>query len=481
VDLRRESGRRLRRAGRRQGAGLLALLVGAGVAAPVAAEPLAIQHDAVSCVVAGQYPQIDACFDPVDRLARARVYFRGDEAGDWYYVDMKPEGGCYRGTLPRPRRSLQHVDYYVAATDREFAESRTTEFRPAVVKAGSECHGLVAPFVSSATVVVGALSGAAVPAGFVGGGLLGLGVSTAAAVASVAGAGAVAGAVIAGSGGEETTTTTAPPRPRPTPAPSPTPASPPTPSPTPTPVPTPAPTPTPGACAPDDSGPPEVTILAPAKNAAVGAVVTISAEVTDPGPVSSGVDEVVMTADEQGGSRTDAIAMFRDGGPRYDATWMLPPCVGPQDRWYIDVRATDHCGRSGTARIRVRRTPASCGVPGSRGRADASVVWTSELGVRDGRGQVVVDGAQAFFAGPGRVEIVLPDKPARTRVEAVLVSGRGAGPWRFTLAAGSLRPGSLRVVAGDVAAIGPDGVSFRMAGRPGERAVFTYDPAEPSP
>jgi hypothetical protein len=474
VELRRESGRRPRRAGRLgrlRGACLLALLPGA--AAPLGAEPVAIQHDAVSCVVAGRYPQIDACFDPADRLARARVYFRGDEAGDWYYVDMKPEGACFRGTLPRPRRSLQHVDYYVEATDREFAESRTAEFRPAVVKAEVDCHGLVAPFVSSATVVVGALSGAAVPAGFVGGGLLGLGVSTAAAVASVAGAGAVAGAVIAGSGGEETTTTTAPPRPRPTPSP--------TPGPPPTPVPTPAPTPAPGACAPDDSGPPEVTILAPAKNAAVGAVVTISAEVTDPGPVSSGVDEVVMSADEQGGSRTEAIAIFRDGGPRYDATWMLPPCVGPQDRWYVDVRATDRCGHAGAARIRVRRTPESCGVPGARGRTDASVVWTSELDVPDGRGQVVVDGAQAFFAGPGRVEIVLPRGPARTRVEAVLVSGRGAGPWRFTLAAGSLRPGSVRVVAGDVAAIGPDSVSFRMAGRPGERAVFTYEPAEPSP
>jgi hypothetical protein len=160
---------------------------------------------------------------------------------------------------------------------------------------------------------------------------------------------------------------------------------------------------------------------------------------------------------------------------------MLPHCVGPQDRWYVDVRATDRCGKSRTERVRVKRMPASCAVPSARARSDAPVVWTSELGVPDGRGQVVVNGAQAFFTGPGRAELVFPRAPERTRVEAVLVSGHGAGPWRFTLAAGSLRPGSLRVVAGDVAAIGPDGVSFRMAGRPGERAVFTYDPAEPSP
>jgi len=69
--------------------GRLGLLV-AGVllsAALAGAQPVAIEHQDVACIVAGQFPVLDACFRPGPGLARARVYFRPEGVPNWYYVD----------------------------------------------------------------------------------------------------------------------------------------------------------------------------------------------------------------------------------------------------------------------------------------------------------------------------------------------------------------------------------------------------------
>jgi hypothetical protein len=102
-------------------------------------------------------------------------------------------------------------------------------------------------------------------------------------------------------------------------------------------------------------------------------------------------------------------------------------------------------------------------------------VWTSELALAGGRGEVIADGAAVLFPGPGRSDLVLPARPGRNRVEAVLVEGSAPGEWRFTLASGSIRAGSLRVLAGEAAAAGPQMLLFRLRGRPGERLVFAFD------
>jgi hypothetical protein len=63
------------------------------------------------------------------------------------------------------------------------------------------------------------------------------------------------------------------------------------------------------------------------------------------------------------------------------------------------------------------------------------------------------------------------------RIEAVLTSGRGhVGVWRFRFA-GSFRPGSLRIRAGEAASVSPDSVVFRLRGTPGERIVFDLEAA----
>ena len=49
------------------------------------------------------------------------------------------------------------------------------------------------------------------------------------------------------------------------------------------------------------------------------------------------------------------------------------------------------------------------------------------------------------------------------------------GTWKFELApTASLQPGSIRVIAGYVAVLTSDAVTFRLTGQPGERIVFTF-------
>jgi hypothetical protein len=437
-------------------AAVAALALAAAAAGVRGGDLPAIQHQPVRCLVAGKYPELDACFEPSSRVARARLYFRSEGVGDWYFVEMKAGEPCHRGVLPRPKKSLKTVSYYVAVTDVDFAEARTEEYTTRVVADEEGCpDGAVAPFLTSASVLVGGAS--ALPAGFVGGGILaGVGTTAVVAGAAVVGAG-TAGAVIATGGGEEPpASTTRPPAP-------------------PTTVPTTTTTTTTVPGCPTDSAPPEVRILSPADNADVGARVDIEAEARDPGPVSSGIREVRIYAEEQGGSRSAAIATFPGPGPTFRASWALPACLGPQDRWYMNVEAVDGCGRETLERVRVKRRSDSCASAASSGAEGPALAWTSELTVSGGRGQVIANGSLVLFPGAGRAELVLPARPGPNRLEALLVEGGRPGTWRFSLAAGRIRPGSLRVLAGEAAAAGPLGVAFRLQGRPGERVVLAFD------
>ena len=196
----------------------LGLVSSALTVVPVAASAqVAIEHQDVACIVAGQFPVLDACFRPGADLARARVYFRPEGAPSWYYVEAStptpPRASdpaellCRRATLPKPKKSLleKHVEYYLEATGKRLESSQTETYRPLVVKNEEECKKkVVAPFVPNAVVQVFP----AMPAAFAaGGGLSG------AAVAAVVGAG-VAGAtgvvVAATNGGGPAPTTLAP-------------------------------------------------------------------------------------------------------------------------------------------------------------------------------------------------------------------------------------------------------------------------------
>src|SRR5512136_322441 len=80
-----------------------------------AAQGIAIDHKPVGCMVAGKFPQLDACFSPQSELARVRTYFRASGGTDWYYVEMKAANPCYSGVLPKPKKALigKTIDYYL--------------------------------------------------------------------------------------------------------------------------------------------------------------------------------------------------------------------------------------------------------------------------------------------------------------------------------------------------------------------------------
>ena len=107
----------------------LALVVAAAAPAWATGAPVAIGHDDVSCVIAGRYPQIDACLTPADAVGRAQVHFRAGQ-GAWYAVDLKPQGQCFRALLPRPLPTTPSFEYYVDVLDRGFAGSRKPDRAP---------------------------------------------------------------------------------------------------------------------------------------------------------------------------------------------------------------------------------------------------------------------------------------------------------------------------------------------------------------
>jgi hypothetical protein len=171
-----------------------------------------------------------------------------------------------------------------------------------------------------------------------------------------------------------------------------------------------------------------------------------------------------------------ATLLAADPTAPYSALWVFPSCgTMPEDRFRLLARAEDNCGNLSTEAVKDVRL---IGRPCFRGdtRSGPAATWMSELKVPGGRGQVVVDGAEAVFPAGGTETFSAPNGPGTHRFEAVLVEGSGRpGAWRFDLSALSPVPGSLRVVAGEATVAGPAAVAFRLRGRPGERVVFTFD------
>jgi hypothetical protein len=187
----------------------------------------------VTCFVAGEFPLLDAQIEPVQSVARARVYFRAAVSDQYYYVEMTQEAGTFYGKLPRPQVTASPITYYLQSTTAEFEESQTREIEAIVVEDEDECEGRpVAVFgPPGAVTVYSAASGASIiaPAGFAALGA-GIAIGTIAVIIGGAAAAGIVGGVITDPG-EET---------EPPPV-----VVVPSPIPTPTPLPTPEPTPIP--------------------------------------------------------------------------------------------------------------------------------------------------------------------------------------------------------------------------------------------
>lgn len=433
---------------------------------------IAIDHKAVDCIVAGKFPKMNSCFTPNSDVARARVYFRPEGVQSWYYVEMKSDAPCMAGILPRPRKDLvgKHVEYYLQVSDRSFNESRTSEYNPMVVGNEQECKDKpIAPYLSKASVQV--FPG--LPAGFAAGGLGAVPVAGAAAGVAAAGAG-----VAAASGGSDSSTTTT-----------------------------------------STTQPVQGTTSTTSTTSTTTSTTTQSPQqpfqfvfLVRPQP-PKGVEPLQVTIDMcKSKPVADLRFYFNFDGGNFD--YIGPSCsqtrtlrsAGASARFAPSTTSTtsttstlsqpkkftfplEGCAQPqgeperrqcGTATAVVTEASLSTSAvriaPARRGAASRRLAWATELNLEDGAGQVVANGQSAVFASKGRSTAVASGRRGENRIEAQLVQGSGKpGTWKFELApTASLQPGSIRVIAGDVAVLTSDTVTFRLAGQPGERIVFTF-------
>jgi hypothetical protein len=104
-----------------------------------------------------------------------------------------------------------------------------------------------------------------------------------------------------------------------------------------------------------------------------------------------------------------------------------------------------------------------------------AVLLRSTLGVRRGRGEVTLNGNSLMVVREGEWNAGVHAQPGDNVVEARLQEGESGGLWQFAVvqpASSDTRP--LRVLAGELAAVGPDSVTFRLTGRPGEHVSFAW-------
>jgi len=148
---------------------------------------LSVAHQPIDCIVAGRFIRVEARFEPSERVARARTYFRAAGTPAWYYVEMQAESGAFVSVLPQAKLETERVEYYLQALDTSFSESRTPEHAPRVVGGRGECSDeLVVAMLPAAKLLVSGPAGAPlVPAGFGPAGIAGAGAGGTAASSAV--------------------------------------------------------------------------------------------------------------------------------------------------------------------------------------------------------------------------------------------------------------------------------------------------------
>jgi hypothetical protein len=160
-----------------------------------------------------------------------------------------------------------------------------------------------------------------------------------------------------------------------------------------------------------------------------------------------------------------------------DVNWITlqAPTIGV-GQGKVDYQVSGLTVGSRTGTISVAGSAEACTVTQSLlvRNESGGVSWWSELSVPGATGQVVLNGAHALFQEAGALAQSVEARPGWQRLEAQLVSSKGRpGTWRFELR-GSVEPGSLRVIAGQVLLLTDRAVTFRIGGQPGERFVIVF-------
>jgi hypothetical protein len=193
----------------------------------------------------------------------------------------------------------------------------------------------------------------------------------------------------------------------------------------------------------------------------------------------SGATQVTFTANEIDCStsaflETDDSQTVTGSGPAYGPIFLVVSPKNGSDACYKAVAvASNTCGRltaTDTHQFSVNFN--LCVIlpgPGLRG-----MTVSSDLALPGGRLQVILNGNAAFYPLAGRSVATAEPREGENRIEATLVGGQGPGTWRFELPAGTVRPGSLRVVSGEATLVTETAVVIRLAGAPGERVLITF-------
>jgi len=163
--------------------------------------------------------------------------------------------------------------------------------------------------------------------------------------------------------------------------------------------------------------------------------------------------------------------------PSFSATLSLtnPPTSTPPHCYDIGATATNSCGTSATASVRIILASSCYPVINARDVKE-SLAWSSDLDVEGGRLQLIVNGSAALYPDAGRAYGMSAFTEGANRVEATLVEGKGkAGLWRFEFLGSQVASGSIRVIAGDAVGVAATSITFRLKGTPGERIAFTFE------
>jgi hypothetical protein len=147
--------------------------------------------------------------------------------------------------------------------------------------------------------------------------------------------------------------------------------------------------------------------------------------------------------------------------------------------WGGDCTGTGLCSLTMDADKNVTADFAALGLaaPAADSAAGAPTL-RSTLGVRGGRGDIALNGGSVLTAREGEGRAALHPQPGDNLVEARLLEGVAGGTWQFDIVGGArLETRTFRVVSGELAAVGPDSITFRLSGRAGERIAFMWTAA----
>ena len=99
-----------------------------------------IAHVPVTCLPMDNHSVIGTETSPQNAFQTARVYFRSNVFGVFYYVDMARTAGAFYAVLPKPEPTSDSVVYYIEAYDARAGAIRTPDYEAFVMADAESCR-----------------------------------------------------------------------------------------------------------------------------------------------------------------------------------------------------------------------------------------------------------------------------------------------------------------------------------------------------